>query len=148
MLDSDAAAPSAIQILSHKASVTLVRFVFAAQQATLVNHVLLKLVLDVTVLNQAIKFLLIHRPIAFVLFILVQDVLRWGKNREMNVFNTQNGFQEEFEVVLFAEACELGNVIQADVDHSFDSRVSQASKELLRILVSKTYGANSHGVWT
>src|SRR5688572_20328028 len=55
----------------------------------------------------------------------------------MDIVNPRNRAKEVLEIILLAKACELRNVIQANVNYSFDASQTQLFEEALRLLIRK-----------
>lgn len=62
----------------------------------------------------------------------------------MNVIDAKDLFGEESEVVLFGEAGQLRNIIQASIYDPCEARLLQFAKELFRILFRETYCVEFH----
>ncbi len=69
------------EILSHESSVTLVRFVLAAQEARVIQLRWLQLGLDLPITDQRVEALLVCRPIDALFPVGTQDFLGWNKQR-------------------------------------------------------------------
>jgi len=138
--------PLLLQVLGNKSPMAKMGFVFTAQKTTVSHHLLGDMLLNLPVLDQAQEFIFINLPFALVLFEFIQDVLRRGKKRNMHIVNAKNAPEKELEVVSFAKASQLRNVVEPHIHHALHAGLLQATEKIFRILVGEPDGANSHDV--
>ena len=70
----------------------------------------------------------------------VDQVLGRRQLRQMQVLDATNRPEKELQVVLLRETCELGDVVEPDVDDSLDTGSSQKPEELFGGLLCEPDG--------
>jgi hypothetical protein len=139
-------APAALEVFDDQAAVTLLRLILAAQEAAAGQEGRFDFFLDAAFLHQAEEIALIIFPPAFVLFVGIEQVLRGGQERGLDVIHVQDFLQEILEVVAFAEAGELGDLVEADVHYAFDAGSAEFLEKLSGSLLGEADGENGNGV--
>jgi len=63
----------------------------------------------------------------------------------LDVVNMKDLFQKILEIVAFAEACELGNIVKPDIHHAFDASVTELFEKLGGGFLGEPDGENRDG---
>jgi hypothetical protein len=69
--------PLRVEVFGHESPMAMMRQMFAAKQAALLKQFRLNCLFDLSPRHQIQKLMLINIPIALVLFVSVEEVLRW-----------------------------------------------------------------------
>lgn len=109
-----------LQILGDQSAVTVVRLVFAAEQAAVVKFVY-RQIFDGSFFDEREKFFFIRIPLDLILSVSVQNFLCRRKFRNVPVVNVAKIFREIRKVVTLGETRQLRNIIKPHVNQSFDA---------------------------
>ena len=99
--------PLLLEVLSNQAPMAMGRSLFAAKQAAVGDLLSGKAVFDLAGLHQSQEVSLVSGPVALLLLVGVQHCRGRRKNRQMDVAHLANLAEEELQVVLLRETCQL-----------------------------------------
>ena len=101
-------APLVSQILSDKATVTMVWLFFAAQQTTAVQQFARRRVLDLPSADQVKELPLVQLPVSILGFLVrIENISRRREFRKMDVVNIADRLCKIPKIILFRETCKL-----------------------------------------
>ena len=80
---------------------------------------------------------LVCLPAPFLLFISIEDFLRWRPLGHVDIVNSTNLFEKELQVVLLCKASKLRPVIQSDINKCLHSCILQTSEKILCVFLGK-----------
>ncbi len=128
MFDLDVT-PSVTEVLGDESTMTVIRRLLAAEQASPVQQLARDFAFDSTLFHQIKKLLLVKPPVAFLFLVGVENVLRWRKLGYVRVLNATNRIHKEPEVVALREARQLRDIVQSHIDESLDASIPQTREE-------------------
>ena len=138
-------APFALQVFHNQAAMAMLRRGFAAKQhGRHAKEAAIDPIFDAPLGHQRKKTLLVVGPGSFFLLVGVQQLLRGRQERLMDVVGGTDLLKKELQVVALAEAGELRDVVQSDIDQSLDSISLEDSEELGGRLLGKTDRKDFH----
>lgn len=109
-------APALFQVFGNQTAVTMVGRFLAAKKTGLCDGLLWDFHFDLPRTYQLQKTTFVIGPIPTIFLIAIEQFLSWREQRNMKVFHMGKFLQEELQVTLLRETCQLRNVIQANVD--------------------------------
>lgn len=92
-----------------------------------------------TFLHEIKKLSLIYNPVTLVLFVFIQNILRWSKHREMNVIHSAYFLQEEAKIILFCKARQLRNIVKAYIYDTLCLRTTKSIEKGISSRFSESY---------
>src|SRR5579862_8394406 len=113
------AAPSSREVLENQATVTVVGLRFTAEQdGRFLERSVADAILNLSLVHEIQKRLLIGLPAALLFLVLIEHLLRWREERLVLVRRATNLVQEEAQVVFFCKASELRNVVETNIEET------------------------------
>ena len=128
MLDLDIA-PMLSEIFGDEPAMTMIGPILAAQQASPVERLPIDRAVDSSFLDQPQERLFINAPIPILHFVCGKELLRRSEQRNMNIINITDFFDEIRQIGLFGEARKLRYVVQPNVDERFNLRLLERGEE-------------------
>lgn len=129
-MDNFDATPMVAQVLGHEAPVAMMRLLLAAKEACVADNVARDHVLDAPSSDEFYELLFVGRPIAFRLFIGIEERLCGSENRQMDVVHSADGVEEIPKIITFREPSQLRDVVQANIDNPLRAGLPERRKEL------------------
>ena len=143
MLDLNIA-PFALQILRHKAAVTVSGRILAAKQARAFQKSTRHFVLDLPRDHQVYELALIEVPVSLALLIFIQHSLRRREFGEVHIIDVADRAQKIAKVIALSKACKLRDVVQPHIHQPAHACELQFGEEGLGRLLRKTDRENLH----
>ncbi len=124
--------PVPLKMLRNESPVTMLGSILAAQQTITIEEFSAQHLSDTARLHQLSESARVFIPFALGLDEVVQDVLGRRQVRKMEVADSCNGSEEEFQVASFGEAGNLRGVVQTHIHHTPDPSALKPREELFR----------------
>lgn len=124
--------PMLLKVFSNQSPMAMLRPLLATKQTSTVGRIARNGILDSSLYHERVKRLFVSHPASVVLFIGVEDFLRWGKFGNLDVVNGSNFIEKETEVVPFCEPGELRSVVEPNIDDAFHSCIAKEFEEEFR----------------
>ena len=121
-------APFLLQVLGHQPAMAMLGRGLAAQQAAPRHQILIDRFLDATHGHEGQERLFINRPVAVVLLVGIENVLRGRQFRQVDVIEIADLAKKELQIVLLGEAGKLRNVVQPHVDQAQEAGLLERVK--------------------
>ena len=122
-------APVFVQVLRDQAAVAVVRFVLAAQEAAFRDDLSRDRFLDAAFAHQLAEADLVGLPVAVALLVVVEDVLRGGEFRDVDVLHAADLAEKVGQIVSLGKAGELRHVVEPHIDDPLGAGIAQEAKE-------------------
>src|ERR1035437_9443319 len=100
--------------------------------------------LDPPLSHEAEKTPFVDLPVTLVLLVFIQDVLRWGKHRQVHIIHATDCPEEVGKILLLRKPRQLGDVVEAHVDETVGAGCPERLEELLGSLLRKSNRENLH----
>ncbi|TNV70603.1 hypothetical protein FGO68_gene10830 [Halteria grandinella] len=130
-------APLVIQILNDKASVTIVRCSFRAQQAPTLQLIRSDLLFDTPVAHEIQETAFIGSPLTLLFLEFFQHIAGWGKKRRMHVFDSTDSSEKVRQIIGLRKAGKLRCIVETYVYQFLNASILQAIKESLSCCLCK-----------
>lgn len=122
--------PASSEIFRHQSAVAVMRLVLATQQASTLDSFWIDFLFNFPFLHQFQKRGFIDTPVAFVLFVGIEDVLSGCEHRQVDVVDVGDFLEKVLEVVTLRKSGELGDVVETHIDDALGAALAQESEEL------------------
>ena len=129
--------PLFCQVLRNQATMTVVRFLFAAQETPTVQQFRGNRRLDSSLPHQFNKSGRVVIPATLLLLKTIEELLSGRELFEVYVVDSRNLFQEISEIVLLSKSRKLRNIIQANINDATNSGFTEATEKRLRSLLGE-----------
>ncbi len=133
-------APLGAKIFGNQPPVALGRLFLAAQKAGFMQPFRADILFGFSCGKERQKVFFVNLPSAFVLFEIVQNLLARRQIRPMDVIHLTNRPEEIAQVVSLGKTGQLGNIVEADINHPLHTRPKEACKKFLGRFLCKSDG--------
>ena len=133
-----------LKILSHQAPVTLLRCIFGAKEAALVEVLNTVSLGNPATLQDVLEDNDVSVPINDFILVVFKELFGWSEVRNMDIVSVTYCFHKELQIGAFCKAGELAGIIDTDVDKFLDAGILEQSEELSCVLLGKSYGIKSN----
>jgi len=127
-----------LQVFRHQPAVAFLGCRFTAQQATVIQHFRSQKRFNPPRADQREESLNIDLPGSAVLLELVQNLLGRGAFGKVVIIRMADFPEKEPEIIPFREPGELRNVIQPNVKHAANARITQNDEKTLGVLLRES----------